>query len=402
MIAVAHARRRDSIGDPRSQTRADVSMLQLVAYFLRLGFLGFGGPAALVAIMQDDLVEQRKWLTRDQYLEGLAICQTLPGPLAIQVGIYVGYICRGVLGAWVAGSAFILPPFTIVLASAYLYQRFSALTLVRALFYGISPVVIALILHSCYTLGKIALKDRWLWGICGVVAIVTAWLQAEIALLFIGAGVLGVVLYGGRKPSASAAAAFMPAVAASTAAGDHVLRSLLLFFVKAGSFTFGSGLVIVPFLRQGVVVQQHWLSERDFMVAVAIGMITPGPVVITATFVGYVVAGVAGSLVATVGIFLPSFLLVTIVAPQLVRHREKASVQGFVKAVSAAAIGAILGAAIVLARLAIGDTFTATVAVTSAILLFRWRVAPPLLVAAAAAAGLIAFYWLRPVWVLAR
>ena len=161
------------------------------------------------------------------------------------------------------------------------------------------------------------------------------------------------------------------------------------------------GLVIVPFLRQGVV-SQHWLSERDFMVAVAIGMITPGPVVITATFVGYVVAGVAGSLVATVGIFLPSFLLVTLVAPQLVRHRENAYVQGFVKAVSAAAIGAILGASIVLARLAIGDTFTATVAVTSAILLFRWRVAPPLLVAASAAAGLMAFSWLRPVWVLAR
>src|SRR5712691_2359151 len=215
MMAVSHAPRSASTGEPRSQTRADVSMRQLVAYFLRLGSLGFGGPAALVAIMEDDLVEQRTWLSRDAYLEGLAICQTLPGPLAIQVGIYVGYVRRGVLGAWMAGGAFILPPFLIVLACAYLYERFNALTQVQALFYGISPVVIALIVHSCYTLGKIALKDAWLWGICAVVAIATALLQAEIALVFIAAGVLGVVLYGGRKPSASAASALIPLLVAT-------------------------------------------------------------------------------------------------------------------------------------------------------------------------------------------
>jgi len=377
-------------------------MLQLVTYFLRLGSLGFGGPAALVAIMEGDLVEQRKWLTRDRYLEGLAICQTLPGPLAIQVGIYVGYICRGILGAWLAGGAFILPPFTIVLAAAYLYERFNALTFVQALFYGISPVVIALIVHSCYRLAKIALKDRWLWGIGGIVALITALAQAEIALLFIGAGIVGMLLYGGRTRAKSAASTFMPAIAAGAAAGGHLLRDLLLFFIKAGSFTFGSGLVIVPFLRQGVVSQQHWLSERDFMVAVAIGMITPGPVVITATFVGYVVAGVAGSLVATIGIFLPSFLLVTVVAPQLVRHRENTYVRGFVKAVSAAAVGAILGASVVLARLAIGDWFTVGVASLSGFVLFRWQVPAPLLVAIAAVAGLVGFYWLRPTWLVVR
>ena len=377
-------------------------MAQLVAYFLRLGALGFGGPAALVAIMQDDLVEQRKWLTRDRYLEGLAICQSLPGPLAIQVGIYVGYICRGILGAWVAGGAFILPPFAIVLASAYLYERFSALTLVQALFYGVSPVVIALIVHSCYRLGKIALKDRWLWGIGGIVALITALAQAEIALLFIGAGIVGILLYGGRRREKSTASTLMPAIAADTAAGGHLLRNLLLFFIKAGSFTFGSGLVIVPFLRQGVVSQQHWLSERDFMVAVAIGMITPGPVVITATFVGYVVGGVIGSVVATVGIFLPSFLLVTFAAPLLVRYRENAYVQGFVRSVSAAAVGAILGASVVLARLAIGDWFTIGIASLAGFVLFRWHVPAPLLVGIAAAAGLIAFYSLRPTWVLIR
>ena len=167
-------------------------MRQFVAYFVRLGALGFGGPAALVAIMEDDLVERRHWLSREEYLECLG--QTLPGPLAIQVGIYVGYVQRGALGAWMAGAAFILSPFLIVLTCAYLYQRFSALTQVQALFYGISPVVIALIARSCYTLGKIALKDVWLWTICAVVAVITAWLQAEIALLFIGAGILGIVV----------------------------------------------------------------------------------------------------------------------------------------------------------------------------------------------------------------
>ena len=352
-MAAGRAQRRDETGDPRSPARADVSMPQLVAYFLRLGSLGFGGPAALVAIMEDDLVERRKWLTRDRYLEGLAICQTLPGPLAIQVGTYVGYICRGILGAWVAGGAFILPPFAIVLASAYLYQRFSAVTFVQALFYGISPVVIALIVHSCYRLAKIALKDRWLWGIGGIVALITALAQAEIALLFIGGGMVGMLRYGGRAQAKTAASTFMPAIAAGAAAGGHLLRSLLLFFIKAGSFTFGSGLVIVPFLRQGVVSQQHWLSERDFMVAVAIGMITPGPVVITATFVGYVV-------------------------------------------------GAILGASVVLARLAIGDWFTVGITSLSGFVLFRWRVPAPLLVGIADAAGLVAFYSLRPTWVLIR
>lgn len=381
-------------------------MRQLVAYFFRLGSIGFGGPAALVATMEDDLVERRRWLTREEYLEGLAVCQTLPGPLAIQVGIYVGYVRRGVLGAWAAGGAFILPPFLIVLACAYLYQRFSALTQVQALFYGISPVVIALIVRSCYTLGKIALKDVWLWTICVVVAVITAWLQAEIALLFISAGIFGIVIYARRQPSTVTLSAVIPALAATTAiardSGVHVVERLLLFFLKAGSFTFGSGLVIVPFLREGVVSQQHWLTERDFMVAVAIGMISPGPVVITATFVGYVVGGLVGSVVATVGIFLPSFLLVTIAAPLLVRHRRNVYVQGFVRAVSAAAVGAILGASVVLARLAIGDWFTVGVASLSGFVLFRWQVPAPLLVGIAAAAGLIAFYSLRPTWLLVR
>src|SRR5438093_11789682 len=199
----------------RATKASEVSMAQLVAYFLRLGALGFGGPAALVAIMEDDLVERRHWLSREEYLEGLAVCQTLPGPLAIQVGIYVGYVRRGVVGAWMAGAAFILPPFLIVLACAYLYERFSALTQVQALFYGVSPVVIALIVRSCYTLGKIALTDAWLWTICAVVAVVTAWLQAEIALLFIGAGILGIVIYARRGQPVVTASALIPVLAAT-------------------------------------------------------------------------------------------------------------------------------------------------------------------------------------------
>jgi chromate transporter len=379
-----------------------VTIAELVRYFLGLGATGFGGPAALVAFMKDDLVERRGWLTGEQYLEGLAICQTLPGPLAIQVGIYVGYVCRGVAGAWAAGTAFILPPFLIVLGCAYVYVRFETLTIVQALFYGVSPVVIALIVHSSYSLGKIALNDRFLWIIGVIVAVVTASFEAEIAVLFVAAGLAGIAMYA--RPRSTSAAMALSTVAASGAGSlaHRSLTSLFTFFVKAGSLTFGSGLVIVPFLRQGLVAQQHWLGERDFIVAVAIGMMSPGPVVITATFVGYLVAGWLGSVVATVGMFLPSFLFVTLVAPVLVRHRSNLYLRGFVKGVSAAAVGAIFGAGVILGRLAIGDVFTAIVGVAAAIALFWWHVPAPKLVAMAAAAGLAAFSWLRPTWLLVR
>jgi chromate transporter len=377
-------------------------MGELVRYFLRLGCLGFGGPVALVGQMERELVDDKKWLTKEQMREAIAICQSLPGPLAIQVGIYVSYLRAGFWGAWAGGWAFILPNFIIVAALGALYVYLGDLRPITAIFYGVSPAVIALILHSCYRLAKLGMEDWLQWVIAAVCLAVTVILQAEVALLFIGAGIVGILYYGSlfkRTPAALTVTAPVLAQLAPTASGS-VLGKLLLFFLKAGSLTFGSGLVIVPFLEQGVVQQFGWLDERQFLIAVAIGMISPGPVVITATFVGYLVAGFWGSLVSTIGIFLPSFLLVLIAAPLLARHRGNPNVQGFVKGAYAAAIGTILGACILLGRVAIGDWLTVLIAIVSLAVLFRWKVSNPLLIAATGVIGLVAYPMLQPGWVM--
>src|SRR6266576_288519 len=301
------------------KTTQRVPIRELVKYYLRLGLLGFGGPVALVGQMERELVGEKKWLTKEEMREGIAVCQSLPGPLAIQVGIWISYIRGGFWGAWAGGWAFILPNFIIVTALGALYVRFEGLPAVAAIFYGVSPAVIALILHSCYRLTKLGMKDWLEWVLAAAAFVITVAVQAEVALLFIACAMLG---------------------------------KLFTFFLKAGSLTFGSGLVIVPFLEKGLVQQTGWLNEREFLVAVAMGMMSPGPVVITATFVGYLVAGFWGALVATIGIFLPSFLLVLIAAPVLTRYRTNLNVKGFIKGAYAAAIGTILGACVLLCRIA--------------------------------------------------
>jgi chromate transporter len=378
---------------------------ELVRYFLRLGLLGFGGPVALVGQMERELVTERGWLTKEQMREAIAVCQSLPGPLAIQVGIYVCYLRGGLRGAWAGGWAFILPNFIIVAALGTLYVYFGGLQLITAVFYGVSPAVIALILHSSYRLAKLGMEDWLQWVIAAACFAVTVILQAEVAILFIAAGIVGVAYYGtlrNRTPASGMLMAVAPVTHLLPHATGGTLLKLLLFFLKAGALTFGSGLVIVPFLQQGVVQQYGWLGERDFMVAVAIGMISPGPVVITATFVGYLVAGFWGALAATVGIFLPSFVLVQVAAPVLARHRGNRNVQGFVKGAYAAAIGMILGACILLGRIAIGDWLTVLLGLASLLVQFRWKVSNPLLMAATATIGLIAFPLLRPAWVMVR
>jgi chromate transporter len=384
-------------------------MSELVLYFLRLGCLGFGGPVALVGQMERELVAEKGWLTKEQMREAIAICQSLPGPLAIQVGVYVSWLRCGFWGAWAGGWAFILPNFVIVAALGALYVYLGDLKAVTGIFYGVSPAVIALILHSCYRLAKLGMEDYVQWAIAAVCFVVTVALQAEVALLFLGAGFVGVLYYGKlfRRPPAVASAIAAPVAAPVLAqlapgATGSTLTKLGLFFLKAGSLTFGSGLVIVPFLEQGLVQQFGWLDERQFLIAVAIGMISPGPVVITATFVGYVVGGFWGSLVATICIFLPSFLLVLIAAPLLARHRGNVNVQGFVKGAFAAAIGTILGASLLLGRIAIGDWLTALVGIASLAILFRWKVSNPLLIAATAVVGLIAYPLLQPDWVMVK
>ena len=287
-----------------------------------------------------------------------------------------------------------------------------------AIFYGVSPAVIALILHSCYRLTKLGMKDWLEWALAAAAFVITVAVQAEVAFVFIGCGIIGLLYYGslfrGRKTgSTTSLMVGVPLVAAGASQGGlgAMLGKLLTFFLKAGSLTFGSGLVIVPFLEKGLVQQTGWLNEREFLVAVAMGMISPGPVVITATFVGFLVAariggslleGFWGSLVSTIGIFLPSFLLILIVAPILVRYRQNPNVQGFIKGAYAAAIGTILGASVLLGKIAIGDWLTALVALASLIVLFRWKVSNPLLVAVTAIIGLVAFPLLKPEWVFVK
>ena len=399
-------------------TTGRIPIRDLVRYYLRLGVLGFGGPVALVGQMERELVGEKKWLTKEEMREGIAVCQSLPGPLAIQVGIWISYIRGGFWGAWAGGWAFILPNFIIVTVLGALYVRFEGLPAVAAIFYGVSPAVIALILHSCYRLTKLGMKDWLEWALAAAAFAITVAVRAEVALVFIGCGIVGLLYYGSlfrgfRVGSTTSLMVGVPLVASGVPEGSFgaLLGKLLVFFLKAGSLTFGSGLVIVPFLEKGLVQQTGWLNEREFLVAVAMGMISPGPVVITATFVGYLVAaqrggsllgGLWGSLASTIGIFLPSFLLVLIVAPILVRYRQNPNVQGFIKGAYAAAIGTILGACVLLGKIAIGDWLTALVALSSLVVLFRWKVSNPLLVAATAIIGLIAFPLLKPEWVFVK
>jgi chromate transporter len=383
------------------------SMRELVAYFLRLGTTGFGGPVALVGLMERDLVTNRCWLTREEMREIIAVSQSLPGPLAIQVGIFISYLRCGFWGAWAGGWAFILPNFLMVAAIGALYVHFGGLSWMTAIFYGVSPAVIALILHSCWRLAKLGMEDKFQWLIAGAAFAITVALQAEVALLFIGAGIAGILYYGSvfrAAPTGGPLAALASPVSIGTTqtVNGGILTKLFAFFLKAGSLTFGSGLVIVPFLEKGLVQEMGWLDPHQFLVAVAIGMLSPGPVVITATFVGYLVAGFWGSLVSTVGIFLPSFLLILIAAPILRRHRANLNVQGFIKGAYAAAIGTILGACILLGRIAIGDWLTVLIAVASLAVLFRLKVSNPMLVGATAIVGLIAFPILQPAWVFVR
>jgi len=384
-----------------------VPIRDLVLYYLRLGAIGFGGPVALCGQMEKELVQEKHWVTKDEMREGIAVCQSMPGPLAIQVGIYISYLRGGFWGAWAGGWAFILPNFIIVATLGALYTHFGGLSPVTAIFYGVAPAVIALILASCKSLAKLGMEDWLQWVIAAVCFVVTVAVQAEVALLFIASGIVGVAYYGSlfrgkAVPSLPFLAAVPLAAGGSSTATGSILSKLLLFFLKAGSLTFGSGLVIVPFLEKGLVQQSGWLNERQFLVAVAMGMLSPGPVVITATFVGYLVAGFWGSLVSTVGIFFPSFLFVLLVAPILVRNRENLNVKGFVKGAYAAAIGTILGACILLGKIAIGDWLTALVAVVSLVVMVRWKVSNPILVAATAVIGLIAFPILQPTWVFVK
>jgi len=381
-----------------------IGLWPLTGYFAKLGTIGFGGPVALVGFMHRDLVEQRRWITEDTYKLSLALAQIMPGPLAAQTAIAIGYFEGGVLGATLVGLSFVLPSFLMVVAISLAYVAYGGLWWMQALFYAIGATVIAIIAIAAYKLSRSTNKvDPVLWAIFAVLTVVTVWAQAELAEFFIIAGLvtLFVRAWPGWKRgllialSGAALGLFIWLIeawvrqAGTTAGSRDVLVQILLFFTKAGAFVFGSGLAIVPFLQQGVVQQFGWLTEHQFLDAVAVAMITPGPVVITVAFIGYLVAGLAGSIMAAIGIFLPVYLFTIIPAPWFKRHRDNPQLKAFVDGATAAATGAITGAVIVLGARAITDLPTAAIALLSLGVLWRYKISEPILVTISGLVGLM-------------
>jgi chromate transporter len=371
------------------------SLAELAGYFGRLGALGFGGPIALVGFMQRDLVESRRWFTEAEYREGLALAQLAPGPLAAQLAMYLGWARYGSAGAAIVGIAFVLPSFVMVLALAWGYRRFGGLPWMQGAFYGIGAAVIAIIARSVVKLTRLTLaRDRLLWSLCAVAALVTAWTESEVVWVFVGAGVLTMLLRGGpfaSPRSGATALVLMPPMVVTglggPASGDTLWR-IAWYFTEAGAFVFGSGLAIVPFLHGGVVQDFGWLDERQFLDAVAVAMITPGPVVITVAFIGYLVAGLSGACVAALATFLPCYLFTVIPAPHFKRWSSIRAVRAFIDGVTAAATGAIAGAVFVLGRRALIDMTTVAIALVTLVLLGRVKGLPePVLIAAVGLLG---------------
>jgi chromate transporter, chromate ion transporter (CHR) family len=295
---------------------APCSLREFWLYFIRLGTLGFGGPIALAGHMQRDLVEQRGWISRQNYMDGLAFSQLSPGPLAAQLAMYLGWIRGGFLGATLTGIAFILPSFLMVLLLAALYIHYGQLSWLQGMFYGIGAAVIAIIARSAHKLVRTTIgADPLLWVLFAVVAITTAWTESEIVWLFILSGIISLLVKAPPGMQANSTAVLRSMGIEWLFAGVHgtaaagTLLALFLYFLKAGAFVFGSGLAIVPFLHSGAVTEHHWITEQQFLDAVAVAMITPGPVVITAAFIGYLVAGLAGATLAAVAVFAPPISL---------------------------------------------------------------------------------------------
>jgi chromate transporter len=380
------------------QARPAYSLWALTKYMLGLGSWGFGGPVALIGYMHGELVERRKWISEADYKEGLTLSQLMPGPLAAQLAIYLGYVHYGVAGATVAGVAFVLPSFLMVVALGAAYVAYGGLPWMQAVFYGVGAAVIGIIAISAYKLTTKNLgKDRLLWAIYLVAAAATIATESESAWLFLAAGVLYWLVkappkrwFAGGGPAMAVAAAQLPNAAGPVSVVDWpLLMQIAAFFAEAGAFVFGSGLAIVPFLYGGIVTQYGWLTERQFVDAVAVAMITPGPVVITVGFIGYLVAGLAGACVAAAATFLPCYLLTVIPAPYFRKHGKKPGIVAFVDGVTAAAIGTIAGAVVVLGKRSITDF--ATVAMLAVTLLLLWKVKKlpePAVVLLAALAGL--------------
>ncbi len=380
---------------PAGEPTVPCTIREFLLYFLRLGTFGFGGPIALAGYMQRDLVEKHRWISKQDYLEGLALAQLMPGPLAAQLAMYLGWVRARVLGATLVAFCFVFPSWLMVLALSLLYVRYGGLAWMQGAFYGIGAAVIAIIARSAVKLVKMTVqRDRLLWGIFLVMMAVTALTAKEIIWLFLGCGVLALLVRAPPKlRTQTSAAAVGPAwllAGLHGAATVGTLGTILLYFAEAGAFVFGSGLAIIPFLHGGIVDRYHWLTERQFVDAVAVAMITPGPVVITVAFVGFLVAGILGAAAAAVGVFLPCYLLVVIPAPYYRRFAQNPQIKAFVAGVTSAATGAIAGAAIVLGRRAVVDVPTVAIFAATLLLLAKAKKIPePIVILATGVIGVL-------------
>ena len=370
---------------------------ELVKYFLYLGTLGFGGPIALAGYMQRDVVERRQWISREDYLQGLALAQLAPGPLAAQLAIYIGWVRGRVVGASLVGLAFVLPSFLMVLSLAALYVRFGGMAWMRGVFYGVGASVIAIVFRSVVKLGKLTLaKDPLLWGLFAISAVVTAWTEKEIIWLFAAGGVVTLLVKAPPKRSSSSRVTALAPLWFLTGIHGVAPLSVLLtvagYFAAAGAFVFGSGLAIVPFLHGGVVTQYHWLNDQQFLDAVAVAMITPGPVVITVAFIGYLVAGPLGATVAALATFVPCYLFTVLPAPYFRRFAKNSQIAAFVVGVTASATGAIAGAGFVLGRRALFDTPTVLICLVTLFVVTKFKkVQEPAVIVVSGLLGLILF-----------
>lgn len=370
------------------------SLQQLILYFLRLGTTGFGGPAALVGYMHRDLVENKKWISEEDYKEGLALAQLAPGPLAAQLAIYLGYVHYRILGATLVGIAFVLPSFFMVLALGWAYVQYGGLSWIQGVFYGVGASVIGIIAVSITKLTQKSIgKERLLQAIFLISAVVTVVTESENVLLFLAAGGLVWLLKTPPQFLQKSASGVLPL---STLFLQSILPisiesnlwKIALFFAKAGAFVFGSGLAIVPFLYSGVVKDYGWLNEKQFLDAVAVAMITPGPVVITVGFIGYLVEGISGASVAALATFLPCYLLTILPAPYFKKYGKLPSIKAFVEGVTAAAVGAIAGAVIVLGLRSLVDIPTVLIALLSGLVLWKFKkLQEPYVILIAAAIG---------------
>lgn len=365
------------------------SLRSLAILFLKLGIIGFGGPAAHIAMMEDEVVRRRRWLTRDEFLDLLGAANLIPGPNSTELAIHIGHRQAGWPGLIVAGTCFIVPAVLIVTAFAWAYVRYGSLPQVAGILYGVKPVIIAIVVQALWSLGRTALKTPLLIALA-VGGIILTFLGVNELLILAGGGLIVMsarAMVKRRNSFFSMFALFwQPAAATATSFG---LWPLFLFFLKVGAVLYGSGYVLLVFLRADLVERWRWMTESQLLDAIAVGQTTPGPVFTTATFIGYVLGGTTGAIVATVGIFLPAFVFVAISGPLVPRLRRSPSAGAFLDGVNACALSLVFVVAYQLARAALVDVTTILIALVSGFILFRFRLNSAWLVLAGAILGIV-------------